>query len=87
MRSVGIFGVGLILLLALVADGLGRRATVCAALLTAISPAMVFYSRYYIHEMLLVFFTAWTFVCFWRYANSGRAATSSNCRIRTHFLT
>jgi predicted membrane-bound mannosyltransferase len=34
---------------------------------------MVFYSRYYIHEMLLVFFTAWTFICFWRCANSGRA--------------
>ena len=38
---------------------------------------MVFYSRYYIHEMLLVFFTAWTFICFWRYANSGRCAVLS----------
>src|SRR5581483_6882819 len=51
-----LFGVGLILLLPLIADGLGRNATICAALLIAISPAMVFYSRYYIHEMLLVFF-------------------------------
>src|SRR5439155_20626761 len=45
-----LFGVGLILLLPLVADGLGRKATIWAALFTAISPALVFYSRYYIHE-------------------------------------
>src|SRR5207247_1301232 len=52
-----LFGVGLILLLPLIADGLGRKATIWAGILTALSPAMVFYSRYYIHEMLLVFFT------------------------------
>ena len=44
-------------LLLLVADGLGGPAVLLAAVLTAISPAMVFYSRYYIQEMLLVFFT------------------------------
>jgi uncharacterized protein (TIGR03663 family) len=65
-----IFGVGLILLLPLAADGLGRRATVCAAFLTAVSPAMVFYSRYYIHEMLLVFFTFLALASGWRYAQS-----------------
>jgi uncharacterized protein (TIGR03663 family) len=73
-RSVTVaFGLGLILLLLLLARDLGRAATLWAAAFTAISPAMVFYSRYYIHEMLLVFFTAWTFICFWRCANSGRA--------------
>jgi uncharacterized protein (TIGR03663 family) len=36
---------------------LGVPAALAAALLTALSPAMVFYSRYYIHETLLVFFT------------------------------
>jgi uncharacterized protein (TIGR03663 family) len=68
------FGLGLILLLPLLARDLGRAETLWAAAFTALSPAMVFYSRYYIHEMLLVFFTAWTFICLWRYANSGRAA-------------
>jgi uncharacterized protein (TIGR03663 family) len=67
-----LFGVGLILLLTLVADGLGRGAAIGAALLTAISPAMVFYSRYYIHETLLVFFTFATMACAWRYVCSGR---------------
>jgi uncharacterized protein (TIGR03663 family) len=65
-----LFGVGLIFLLWPLAGGLGRGATLVAALLTALSPAMVFYSRYYIHEMLLVFFSMLVFVGGWRYAQS-----------------
>ena len=42
------FGAGLILLLLLFLDGLGRHAVIWAAIFTAISPAMVFYSRYFI---------------------------------------
>jgi uncharacterized protein (TIGR03663 family) len=74
-RSVTVaFGLGLILLLTLLARDFGRAETLWAAAFTALSPAMVFYSRYYIHEMLLVFFTAWTFLCAWRCAHSGRAS-------------
>ena len=65
-----LFGAGLILLLVLVADGLGRSATLWAGLFTALSPAMVFYSRYYIHEMLLVFFTFLAGGAGWRYWQS-----------------
>lgn len=61
------FGIGLILLLLLFADGLGRNAILWAALFTAVSSAMVFYSRYFIHEMFLVFFTALTLGAGWRY--------------------
>jgi uncharacterized protein (TIGR03663 family) len=67
-----IFGVALILLLPLVADGIGRGGVLWAALFTAVSPAMVFYSRYYIHEMLLVFFSFAAVACGWRYRRSGR---------------
>lgn len=67
-----VFGIGLILLLPLVRDGLGNRGVVCAAFLTAISPAMAFYSRYYIHEMLLVFFTFLALAAGWRYWRSGK---------------
>jgi len=66
------FGVGLILLLPFVADGLGRNATVWAACFTAVSPAIVFYSRYYIHEVLLVFFTFLALAAGWRYWQSRR---------------
>ncbi|MGO9114866.1 MAG: flippase activity-associated protein Agl23 [Thermoguttaceae bacterium] len=62
-----IFGLGLIPLMLLLADGLGRTAVAAAALLTAISPALVFYSRYYIQETLLVFFTLAALGCGWRY--------------------
>jgi len=67
-----LFGTGLILLLWLLGDALGKPAAVCAGVLTAISPAMVFYSRYYIHETLLVFFTLAAIGAGWRYARSGK---------------
>ena len=61
------FGVAILLLLPLFVDGLGRSAVAWASLLLALSPAMVFYSRYFIHEMLLIFFTALTLGAGWRY--------------------
>jgi uncharacterized protein (TIGR03663 family) len=64
------FGVGLILLLPLLRDGLGWVAVLGAALLTALSPAMVFYSRYYIHEVPLIFWTLFMLGAGWRYARS-----------------
>jgi uncharacterized protein (TIGR03663 family) len=71
LRAVTVlFGLGLILMLPLTVDGLGRKGTVWAALFTAVSPAFVFYSRYYIHEMLLVFFTYLTLAAGWRYWRS-----------------
>ncbi len=68
-----LFGIGLILLLPFLSDGLGRHAVAWAALLTAVSPAMVFYSRYFIHEMLLVFFTMFALVSGWRWTQTGQA--------------
>ncbi len=69
-----IFGVCLVLLMLLLSDALGRSATVVAALLAAISPAMVFYSRYYIHETLLLFFSLAAMAFAWRYVRSGNLA-------------
>lgn len=64
------FGVLLVLLIFLIADGLGRTSAVCAAILTAISPAMVYYSRYYIQEMLLVCFTFGVIASGYRYSRN-----------------
>lgn len=64
------FGVALILLLLLLADAIGPVAVAWSAIFVAISPAMVFYSRYFIHEMLLVFFTALLIGAGWRYART-----------------
>lgn len=80
LRTVPVaFGVGLVLLVLLAGDGLGLAAAVCAAILTALSPAMVFYSRYYIQEMLLVFFTFGAIVCGWRYTRGGRPVWAVLC--------
>jgi uncharacterized protein (TIGR03663 family) len=65
-----VFGTLLVLLLVAVADGLGRPAAVVAAIATAISPAFVFYSRYYIHEVLLVCFTFGVIISGYRYVKS-----------------
>ena len=65
-----VFGVLLVLLLLLMVDGLGGPVASVAAVLTAISPALVFYSRYYIHEMLLVCFTFGIITCGYRYAQT-----------------
>jgi uncharacterized protein (TIGR03663 family) len=63
-----VFGVGLVGLLGLVVPFQGWRGVLVAAVLTAVSPSMVFYSRYFIHEMMLVFFTFGFLACLWRYA-------------------
>lgn len=65
------FGALLVLLILMLVDGLGWAA-VCAAALTAVSPAMVFYSRYYIQEMLLVCFTFGIMASAYRYIKSKR---------------
>ena len=64
------FGVGLVLLLVLVGDGLGRWPAIAAGILLAVSHAFVFYSRYYIMEILLVFFAFLALAAGWRYART-----------------
>ena len=57
LRGVPVlFGAGTILLLPLLSAGIGRTAVVTAAILMALSPAMVFYSRMYIQEALFAGF-------------------------------
>lgn len=68
-----VFGALLIILLGLLADGLGRTGVLLAGGFTAISPAMVFYSRYFVHETLLVCFTLLLLAAGWRYIRSRRA--------------
>ena len=66
------FGMGFIALLWLLRMELGRGGILCAAALAACSPALVFYSRYYIQETLLVFFTFLVIVAGWRYSRTLR---------------
>lgn len=65
-----VFGMMLIILLILISRAIGYPAIISAALFTAISPAMVYYSRYYIQEMLLICFTLGAIVSGYRYWQS-----------------
>lgn len=61
-------GAALLLVFLLFAGGLGREAILAAAALAAVSPALTYYSRFYIQETLLVLFLAALLGCGWRYA-------------------
>jgi uncharacterized protein (TIGR03663 family) len=66
-------GVGLVGAHLLLVPIIGITGTAAAAILAAISPAMVFYSRYYIHETLLVFFSFGALLAVCRYLLKSRA--------------
>ncbi len=51
-----VFGAGFLLLLLPLSRGLGRAGVASAAALAAISPALTYYSRFYIQETIFVFF-------------------------------
>lgn len=70
-RVPAFFGVVTILLLLLLSAGIGRTATAVAALLMAVSPATVFYSRMFIQEALFACFTLAFVVAVGRIATGG----------------
>ncbi len=65
-----IYGLGLIGIALLLGDVLSRTGMVFAALFIAVSPMMCFYSRYYIMETPLVFFSGLFIASLWRWGQS-----------------
>ena len=65
-----IYGMGLILVVILLADVLTLAGCAFAALFIAVSPMMTFYSRYYIMETQLVFFCGLFIASLWRWSRS-----------------
>ena len=61
-----IFGLLLVLAAPLIGGVISMQAAIWAALFTAVSPGLVYYSRFYIQESLLVFFTFLSLVTGWR---------------------
>ncbi len=66
----GLAGLLLVLFLMLLKNELGYFPSVMAGLIAALSPAMVFYSRYYIMEMILVLFSLATIMAGRRYSRT-----------------
>jgi len=67
---IAIFGSAMLVLLLPLAPALGRKSTLVGAIFIAISPAFVFYSRYFIQEIPFVFFTLGMIAAGWRYAQT-----------------
>ncbi|MFW6139836.1 MAG: flippase activity-associated protein Agl23 [Acidobacteriota bacterium] len=61
-----LFGAGVILFLFLLKDRLNSRSILFSSLLISISPIMVFFSRFYIQEMPLAFFTLGFIASLWQ---------------------
>jgi uncharacterized protein (TIGR03663 family) len=61
-----LFGVGLILLFLLLVEGMGRRAVLLSAAAAALSPAVTTYSRFYLPEILSIFFLTALLASLWR---------------------
>ena len=78
LRGVtAVFGAATILLLPLLAAGIGRTAVAASAWLLALSPAMVYYSRMFIQESLFACFTLAWVVAIGRLATRGGLAWST----------
>lgn len=77
LRAVpAVFGCGTIALLLLSIPGLSRGAVALGGLFAALSPVLTYYSRFYIQEALLAFFSLGFLLFFGRYAlrpSAGRA--------------
>jgi uncharacterized protein (TIGR03663 family) len=84
------FGVGVVWLVLCLRRYLGAFGALAAAALLAVSPGMVYNSRYFIHEMLFVFFTLGIVVAALRFyegeAQPARAGTSGAHRSPEHAL-
>jgi uncharacterized protein (TIGR03663 family) len=68
------FGVGTVWLVLALRRRVGSIGALAGAALVAVSPACVFYSRYFIHEALFVFFTLGIVVVALRFYETGAAA-------------
>ena len=68
------FGVGTVWLVLALRRYVGAFGALAGAALVAVSPACVFYSRYYIHEALFVFFTLGVVVAALRFYETGAAS-------------
>lgn len=66
-----IFGIATVWLLLSLHRYIGRWAAGAAAAFVAVSPGMVFFSRYFIHETLFVFFTLALVIAWMRYREQG----------------
>src|SRR5579871_5074609 len=67
-----VFGVGVVWLMLCLRRFLGSPAALAAAAFATVSPGFVFFSRYFIHEILFVFFSLGVIVAWLWYRDTGK---------------
>jgi uncharacterized protein (TIGR03663 family) len=67
-----VFGVGVVWLMLCLRRYIGSSAALAAAAFATVSPGFVFFSRYFIHEILFVFFSLGVIVAWLWYHDTGR---------------
>jgi uncharacterized protein (TIGR03663 family) len=73
------FGAGLIFLFLLFLKDLGPRAVLLAGALATVSPALVYYSRFYIQETIFVFFVIAWLGSLWRFSRTPTIGWAAVC--------
>ena len=66
-----LFGAGLVALPYFLRDQIGRRAALIAAALLAVSPALLYFSRFGRNDIIMMFWAVGLFVLMWRYMGWG----------------
>lgn len=67
-----LFGIGVVWLILCLRRQLGNFGSLAAAAMATVSPGFVFFSRYFIHEILFIFFSLGTLVALLRYREARR---------------
>ena len=67
-----LFGAGLVFLPFFLRSHLGRTGALVTSLLLALSPSLLYFSRFGRNDILMVFFAVALLVLMWRYLNEGR---------------
>ncbi|MGB4862856.1 MAG: flippase activity-associated protein Agl23 [Tepidiformaceae bacterium] len=71
--SAAIFGTAIVALPLLLRRRLGQAGTLAAVAFIALSPTLVYYSRFFREDIYMAFFTMLMVVAIWRYIDDGRS--------------
>ena len=69
-----LFGTALVVLPYFLRDHIGRRAALCAAVMLALSPALLYFSRFGRNDIIMMFWAVALFTLMWRYLHGGNRA-------------
>ena len=67
-----LFGTALVALPYLLRDHIGRHGALIAAVMLAVSPALLYFSRFGRNDIIMMFWAVSLFILMWRYLHSGR---------------